>query len=566
MAETKREIGFHPAGIGTFLKHNHLVVEPHQREYAWRIPEVIQLFDDFAKSLNSGEHFLGIIVTIPLGGTRLQVVDGQQRLATTAMLLAAIRDYLVDKGAEIDRSAMFVESINTEFLTEIDRDQFERVPTLKLNVDDNELFSKIITGDPVGGAYRSSRESHQRIMAAFTEAKKRVRSIVAGLDVKHHGGLLNTWVSFIEDRAFAILIRVPDTSSAFNMFETLNARGQETSKADLIKNHLFEHAGGRFNEVQAKWSYMRGALETLKEKEITITFLRHALIVNQGFLRKDNLYDVAKEMIWSEQSAVTFASLMEDLSNSYVASFNRDHARWNDYEDSVRRAIEVFNLLDIRPLRPLILAITYRMSPKETDKAFQFLVSFGVRLLIASSTRTGSVEETLAQAAHEVSKGEVDTAAKLRQRLERITPTDYDFQRAFEDTKVSEGELARYYLRSLEMTRKGERTPYFIPYNDRSVINLEHILPRKPEGNWPQFDEEIVRAYTTRLGNLALMQARENSKLKSDNFATKKPVFRASPYELTSEIAQYDEWTTESIEDRQRRMAKLAVKTWPIKG
>jgi len=60
-------------------------------------------------------HFLGTIVTIPRTTGYLEVVDGQQRLATAAILLAAIRDFL--KGKE----DVLVESINNEFLTGIDR-------------------------------------------------------------------------------------------------------------------------------------------------------------------------------------------------------------------------------------------------------------------------------------------------------------------------------------------------------------------------------------------------------------------------------------------------------------
>ena len=72
-------------------------------------------------------------------GETLEVVDGQQRLATTAILLAAFRDHLRDNNEDV-----LVESINNEFLTSIDRSSRARVPNLKLNVDDNDLFRRVV--------------------------------------------------------------------------------------------------------------------------------------------------------------------------------------------------------------------------------------------------------------------------------------------------------------------------------------------------------------------------------------------------------------------------------------
>ena len=108
MNDTKSQIAFQQCGLGSVLKHNQLVVPANQREYSWTERQVVQLFQDFAKAIADGEpgYFLGTIVTIPRTTGNLEVVDGQQRLATTAILLAAVRDYL--KGKE----EVLVESIN----------------------------------------------------------------------------------------------------------------------------------------------------------------------------------------------------------------------------------------------------------------------------------------------------------------------------------------------------------------------------------------------------------------------------------------------------------------------
>jgi hypothetical protein len=265
----------------------------------------------------------------------------------------------------------------------------------------------------------------------------------------------------------------------------------------------------------------------------------------------------------TERTTVTFAASLENLANVYVATFNPEHERWNTYPDQARRAIEVFNLFNIRPMRPLILATAAKMREKEAAESFRFLVGLSVRLLIASTTRSGTVETLLADASKEVMNGVINSVAELRKYLSGLTPSDTQFREAFETTRVSNARIVRYYLRSLEMTAQNEREPWFMPQSDRQVINLEHVLPKKPQGNWPQFSDEDLPSYTTRLGNLALMRASENSELRSEAFQDKKAVYARSPYILTSQLATVEEWTPNAIIERQARLAELAVKTWP---
>ena len=268
---------------------------------------------------------------------------------------------------------------------------------------------------------------------------------------------------------------------------------------------------------------MRGALESLEEENITIDFLRHALIAIRGPVREAQVYDAVQDIVKGEQAAISFASTLESLATSYVATFNSEHEKWNGYPDAVRKAVEVFNLLNIKPIRPVLLAVAAKFPQKEAAQAFQFLISLGVRLLIASTTRSGSVEQPLAFAANEIFTGKIISPTQLKKRLHDVTPNDEEFRIEFETARVSKAQLARYYLRSLEMAAKGRKLePWFMPTDDRSVINLEHILPKKPDVNWPQFSEEEVGVFVNRLGNQALMRASDNSDLKSSTFADKK--------------------------------------------
>jgi hypothetical protein len=484
------------------------------------------------------------------------VVDGQQRLATTAIMLAAIRDYLQS------RDKMIADSVGSEFLTVIDRSSRAVVPRLRLNLDDNDFFRAKLSGS--GPVPEALKVSHRLLEDAFTEARDQVHNIVAGFGEKDHGDILNGWIEFMEHRALVVLLRVPNDADAYRMFETLNDRGLRTSQSDLVKNYLFGRSGDRIGEVQQKWALMRGALETIEEDDLTIMFLRHALTVIQGFVRENQVYEAVQTLATAQQPVITFATQIEALASAYVAIHNAEHEKWNKYSDSTRRAIDVLNLFGIKPMRPLMLAIAQKLPVKEAERAFRFCVALSVRLMIAGSTRTGTVEEGLAEAGHKIFTGAITTAAALKASLKPITPTDGTFQAAFETATVSNQRLARYYLRSMEMAAKNEAEPWHIPNDDRNVINLEHVLPMSPANNWPQFTDEQVKLYCKRIGNLCLMRASDNSTAKSSGFEAKKPVLAQSPYALTKQIGSANKWTAAEILARQKGLAKIATKTWPI--
>jgi hypothetical protein len=161
--------------------------------------------------------------------------------------------------------------------------------------------------------------------------------------------------------------------------------------------------------------------------DTTITFLRHSLTAIRGFVREADVYEVVQKHAKGEQPVITFSGQMEVLANAFVAIHNSDHERWN--------ALDVLNLFDINPMRPLLLSISHKFSVKEAQKALELCVSLGVRLMIASSTRTGTVEEGLADASHKIFNDTITTGKELVANLKHLTPTDGRFRIAFETTK-----------------------------------------------------------------------------------------------------------------------------------
>ena len=140
MAEAGQQIGFEQMGIANVLRSYWLHVPLNQREYSWEDAQVKRLFHDINEAIlrDAPAYFLGNIVTIPREVTSLEIVDGQQRLATTVILLAAIRDYLASR----EEDKLIVEDIENGLLTSVNRAERGRVSRLRLNVTDSHFFER----------------------------------------------------------------------------------------------------------------------------------------------------------------------------------------------------------------------------------------------------------------------------------------------------------------------------------------------------------------------------------------------------------------------------------------
>jgi hypothetical protein len=349
------------------------------------------------------------------------------------------------------------------------------------------------------------------------------------------------------------------------MFETLNDRGLKASQADLLKNHLLSYAGDRIKEAQQKWAKMVGVLESLGQDDVTVTYLHHLLITKHGPTKEREVFDKVKQVVDSQGRALEFLEELAGGADDYAALTNADHKKWNPYGTTTRKHISTINRnLRVEQIRPLMFTVSRHFSIKEANLAFRLFVFWSVRFLI-SGGRGGLLDRNYALRAQEIGTGKIKTGQELADTMAEIVPSDSRFEVDFSEARVSQGYLARYYLRALERKRKLEEEPEWIPNDEEDAVNLEHILPANPETNWPGIDPETASATYRRIGNMVIMQAKKNSMIGNSSFVDKRPYLKDSAFLLTSEVATYNDWGVAQINERQKKLPKLAVDTWPIK-
>jgi len=533
----------------------------YQRSYAWEEEHVNDLFRDVQTAISDGEqeYFIGSIVTTKNQEPRAEVADGQQRLATITILLAAIRDYFDETG---DKAR--AEAITSDLLHKKELKTLELIPKVKLNDLDNEYFAKRVLLPP---GERSSIEdpkkpSHKKIDRAAFLAGEHVRKLAA---LSSPIDQLTDLVEYLRDSVKVIWVQVPDDTNAFMIFETLNDRGLALAITDLLKNHLFGLSGPRLGEVKQFWISMTSVLEALGEDDIVLTFLRHYWSSCYGLVRQKDLYGDIKARISTQSRAVDFVRELERNAHIYSAIVNTSDAFWGKYGDTCRKHMETLNTLRLVQIRPLVLSVLDTFNESEVKKTIKNLVSWSVRLLVHGGLGSGAIESFNCRAAMAIRKKTISNAAGLYRSLKPIIPGDAKFKTAFQEASVSKAFLARYYLRALDQQQGGEGEPELVPNDSSDAINLEHIIPQNPSYAWGHIPPEEREVLVNRLGNLALIKLKVNAKAGNDGFSEKKKSYAKSEFALTSSIAKEKVWDRKAIDCRQTQMASLALATWPLK-
>ena len=349
------------------------------------------------------------------------------------------------------------------------------------------------------------------------------------------------------------------------MFETLNDRGLRLSAADLLKNYLFGQSQDRINEAQHYWIAMTGVLEAVGDEDTLVTYIRHYWSSYNGLTRERELYGKMKGQVTSKQAAIDLSSDLEANASLYTALLNPQHETWTKYGATARQHLHILHILRMVQNRPLLLAILKHFDIHNVKESLRLIVSWSVRFLICGGIGSGGMEQRYSESARRVRNEEIKDVRKLAEFMSDIVPNDAQFAENFVTAQVSKAYLARYYLRALEKEARGEGDPELVPNTNEEQVNLEHVLPQNPSDAWKLIDEEITRAYYSRIGNLALMKSQPNVEIGNASFSEKRPHYAKSEYKLTARIAaDFTDWNVEEISKRQEGLARLAVKTWPI--
>jgi len=524
-------------GIGHVLRDRRLEVPPYQRGYSWGQDEVADFWWDLKASFVSSnpQYFLGTIVLAQAGRIgRSTIIDGQQRLTTTSLLLLAIRNEFY-RRRDISRG----EVIERDFAVAFDLKSGNTVSRLMLNADDMPQYNTAISKRANGSEIISESFTQSGIGKAtsFLDAQVQREAKEAG---PNWADTLYRWVEFVEHRVRVITVAVPTEADAFLIFETLNARGRALTVADLLKNYLFGLAGDQLETAQRHWVSALLALEATADEEIFTTYVRHLWGSYSGVTRERELYSRIKAAITSQPAALEFSYQLDENAPLYAAVLSSDQPWWNERRDLIPLG-ETLLRLRVEQYRPLLLAAMRRFDDPQIALLLRGLIAWSVRGLIVGGLGGGSIERAYGEAAIAVSEGRASDAADVFKELAQVIPTDDVFKQAFAVRRINRTYIAKYLLVALTKAQADLSDPAVVSSVEDAEYQLRSALPRNavPQ-DWPLFVPDEIPQWSRRIGNLYV--TREDSDW--------------TPF---SDLGVYPE----IISMRQNMLADSAVSVWP---
>lgn len=261
--------------IGELLGGNErarIVVPKFQRGYSWEKKHVEAFWTDIttfqkesAAKDGPNKYFLGPIVILPESKEIIQLLDGQQRLATGTILFSVLRDL----ARELNIQA------GSDFARDVQREMIEKGTagfSLQLGEMDLLYFTETVQTDPPAKKKPTLR-SHRNIQKAAQLLMDLLRKKIAGIAPPKALTLLQELYQTIRSDLVMACIPVASERDAFRIFETLNDRGLRLSVPDLLLNYLMRiaHGDDERRQIRDFWNEM---LEQMGRRDIN-KFLRH---------------------------------------------------------------------------------------------------------------------------------------------------------------------------------------------------------------------------------------------------------------------------------------------------
>ena len=543
-------------------------------------------------------HFIGAVVLqqIPNAAGDLQerlIIDGQQRLTTLQILLDAM--HAVFEQAGLSKAAKRLEPLirNDDAFCRVDEDQYKVWPTNRDRPAFCEVMSAPIPVDYANLTYKSDRlvEAHQYFA---TQVKEWIGT--GALDKQEtRAGALDTTVRGLLQ---IVVIQLDADEDAQEIFETLNARGAQLSAADLIKNFIFQRLLNEGADTEDAYEkYWKQFESGFWEREVTLgrfkypraaVFLSHFLVARTGeLILTQEVFTRFKEYAIHE-SGLDMLELLRQIHVAAVA-YEQFSIAPNKLE-GVLTPLEMFSyrtsILDSETVKPVVLYLIdpnlEKIEEAQLNLALNSLESYLIRRFLVSATAK-SYTQIFAQLLVELHDGDRKRAGDVITKFlgnqnanASYWPDDSQVAETLKSFPIfRKGRRLRMVIEALEDYKRGYAARATNAAGEqpvkRGTLTLEHILPRKWEGNWPLEPGQAIeerRADIHVLGNLTLLTTKLNSAnsnrawLGAEN--KREKIAAQSILLLNSEITKDSEhWTAARISARTESLTEVLLNIWP---
>lgn len=545
--------------LGSYLSEHKYYIPDYQRGYSWEEDELDDFWADLKELVFEGQenHFFGQIVIHADDELKKKfIIDGQQRTTTSVILLDALRskfDYLAKKYS-IEDAGYDSQDITFKYIGRYTEKRND--VRLVLGQNDQVFFEKFIQNNRyLEVEEKKLSKSEIRIKKAKEYFINELDKITQEIDNNEsvYKLLFDVYTKLVND--FTVMfIETNDINEAFIIFETLNARGKDLETSDLLKNHLFRVSNKNIDFVKVQWEKM---LDNLGKSDAT-KFIRHYWNSQEKFIREKDLYKKIRKTIDSPKRVT---ELIEDL--SYLSSIYNALDKPNEgiFFTNIRlnEKIKDINILGAKSYYPIILALVKENYSEEEILSFILILeNLIVRNFVVAGKVANKFEISFSKIAYNITQQKLTNINEIIDEMKILVISDADFIYFFETFSIKKKNVIRFLFRSLHNYENKETRIL----RDNNKIHIEHIMPQSI-GHW-EVDYDTYENYLWRFGNLTLLSDEYNKSIVNNTFDKKKEVYQKSNINLTRELKNYSRWTDKEIADRQKKLAKVALKVWSL--
>jgi uncharacterized protein with ParB-like and HNH nuclease domain len=612
--------------LAIFEKKLRLEVPLFQRQYIWNCSQQWEpLWEDISRKFidyidgrkDSPVHFLGAMVLdqkqTPITHVeKRQVIDGQQRLTTLQIFLAAFRDFC--KSQYCDDLANECDSfiLNKGMMADPEIDKFKVWPTQA----DRQQFSDVIVSKSINEVenkyplvYKKRArkpEPRPRMVEAYIFFFKQIDLLFNGNENEQPISSdipicirLEECFQALKNSLKVVVIDLQKDDDAQIIFETLNARGEPLLPADLLRNYIFLRAARQGEPQEALyenfWRKFDDHFWRIEVKQGRLFRPRSDLFI-QHFLASRQSYDIPIKHLFVEykywiEKCNPFSSVREEL--SLLSKQGDDFRRIIEpkKDDNLYSLSTFLDIFDVRTCYPLLLTFL-DMSIDETEWPVitEILESYILRRAVCGLT-TKNYNRVFLTLTRTLRRDGV-TSANLRKLLLDQTgesaewPSDDTFKEAWRSRHVYQSlnnpKLVHIFKR-LNKSYLGKKSETI---EISGLLTIEHIMPQNWIKHWPlpcgslglnstelwNAEPTDPRTINTRkrnalihtFGNLTILtQSLNSAALHSPWEAKKSEILRYSLLPINQQFLNLNIWDEDAIIRRGDEIFEHALKIWP---
>lgn len=544
------------------------VIPIYQRNYDWTITECRELLKDIIQVADEGRvsHFIGSIVFIHDGVystsnevKELVIIDGQQRLTTINILIAALYRFAKENLPSQESERLYNMFLVNQY---VQKEAYK----LKLKQTDRNAI-----------AFKAILLGNEKSITEYTNVKENYTFFRSEINAE-------TFPVILEGLNRLIFVEISlerGKDDPQRIFESLNSTGLDLSQSDLIRNFILMDLPPADQDkiFETIWSPIEeNAKDLSKRTSLVSDFIRDYLTLrNKKIPNKNKVYQEFK-ILFQEKDEAGFNQELEEI-KSLSFHYNKLVNPATVTDKQVRRELEYINRLEINVAYPFLLQVFEDLEnglieTSDLVSILKLIQSFAWRRFIVGLP-TNSLNKVFMTLYSEIDTEEyVESIEKalMKKGGNSKFPTNEEIRLALKDKDLYniQPKNRSYFFELLENYNNKE-------YVDTSneAITIEHIFPKTPTEEWKQQlsreqFSEFKDKYLNTIANLTL--SGNNGALSNRSFLEKKTMnqdgneqgYIHSRLWLNSYLQKIDEWTIPNFEERFEIIYDRFLKIWKL--